>query len=155
MSIVFTFFDRATGATDVLDLPGYFQNYTWRPRHDAELWIGSAQSDDQTIWIKHPGSAAVSTSGLPFGLTNLTDQSGLGGFFTPDGSFWFSQKPTSDVTAPEIQIGSADDPAGPRFDLVRANQTLLDYWQLADGRILMPTYKSAPARSDIYAFDGA
>jgi hypothetical protein len=156
MSVDYTFFDRVTGAQDVLQLPGYFAaNAQWRPRQDAELWIGSAETDEMTTWIKRPGQAAVSISGLPSYLTEATNLSIPSGFFTPDGATWFSQKPTSDITAPEIQVGSADDPAGPRFDLVPANQTQGLYWQLPDGRILMPTYKKAPARSDIYAFDAA
>jgi hypothetical protein len=156
MSVVYTFFDRVTGAQDVWELPGYFAaNDQWRPRHDAELWVGSAQTDEMTAWIKRPGEAPVSISGLPFYLTEATNLSMPSGFFTPDGATWFSWKPTADITAPDIQVGSADDPAGPRLDLVPANQTQGLYWELPDGRILMPTYKKAPARSDIYAFDAA
>jgi hypothetical protein len=155
MSVIFTFFDRVTGATDVLQLPGYFANYEWRPRHDAELWIGSALVDDRTTWIKQPGAAATSISDLPLSLTEATNPSVPSGFFTPDGAYWFSQESMSIDAVPDIQVGSADDPTGPTFHLVSANQTLPVYWQLADGRILMPTYKSAPARSDIYAFDPA
>jgi len=150
----FTFVERATGAVDVFHLPASFGNVVWRPRR-AQLWIGSSYTDDPTIWIKTPGGPALSTSGWQFGLTDATNGSRVSGVFTADGAYWFNANfgPVETAAFSEIQLASADDPDGPRLDLVRPDETDLVYWQLADGRILMTTYKSVPARSDIYAFD--
>jgi hypothetical protein len=151
----FTLVDRVTGAEEVFQRPFSFVNFQWRPRR-AELWIGSAQTDDPTIWIKTPGGAAIAISGSPFGLYEASNPSQpTSGFFTPDGAYWFDATVGSTGAFLDISVGSADDPAGPRFDLAPLNEILLNYWQLADGRILMPTYKKVATRSDIYAFDPA
>jgi hypothetical protein len=74
--------------------------------------------------------------------------------FTADGRYWF---PTKTPNSPDsvVQVGLADDPMGPRFDLHPAGTTLVQYWELADGRILAPAFSTTATRSNVYVVDPA
>jgi hypothetical protein len=143
-----TFIERATGAKDVFTAPDFVGDYAWRPGHD-EVWFLTGQYPQETTWIKQPGGPTIETPGQ---LLGYTDDSGWSSFFTRDGASWFSSRaPTTDK--PIIQVGSADDPAGARFDVMPAGATSDVYWPLADGRILAPSWIKDPKRNDIYAVE--
>jgi hypothetical protein len=142
--------DWATGTQDSLapDFPlGGFQ---WRPGHD-EIWLQNAQPPDQSIWIKRPGVDPIEIAGL---MSDPFDDEQQQTTFTADGRYWF---PTKTPNSPDsvVQVGLADDPMGPRFDLHPAGTTLVQYWELADGRILAPAFSTTATRSNVYVVDPA
>jgi hypothetical protein len=148
-----TFTERTTGVTEVYAPPGFRLNsFEWRPGgHEAWLWY--PVDPQPTIWIKTPGGSATELPGYP---QVLTDDLGRSSAFTRDGAYWFSSR--APVTQqPIVQVGSADDPTGPRYDLVPAGSTVYQYWQLADGRILAPAFifTLGDERSDLYVVDPA
>jgi len=147
---LFTFIDRATSLQDVVEFPPYrIGSYEWRPGHD-EVWFQNAQIDPaqaRTISIKKPGAPAVE---IPGSLLAYSDGSGRASSFTHDGVYWFSSPATSSER-PIVQVGSADDPTGDRFDLAPAGTFSFNYWPLADGRLLVPaSVRSALDRNDLY-----
>jgi len=147
-----TFIERATGVRDSFDLPEESAGqYEWRPGHD-EAWFGGGSYSDPTISIKKPGAPPIVIRALPYGGTNsLVNGSSM---FTTDGAYWFSSTARPD-TVPIVQVGSADDPMGARFNLIPAGAYLGTYWRLADGRILTMAQRQNWKRSDVYAVDPA
>jgi hypothetical protein len=146
-----TFVERATGAEEVFDisaLPGI--NYEWRPGHD-EVWFLNGGFPQPSILIEKPGAPSVTVAALAYAYMDDSHGSSL---FTRDGGYWFSSRaPLS--AGPIMQVGSADDPAGERFDLAPAGTTSDSYWRLADGRILAPAFIRDRKRNDLYAVDPA
>jgi hypothetical protein len=151
----FIFVERATGLQDVVEFPPYrISSYEWRPGHDEvwfqNPWIDPAQAP--TISIKKPGAPAVEIPGFPF---PYGDPSGQASFFTHDGVYWFSSR-AAPGEPPIVQVGSADDPTGDRFDVAPAGTFSFNYWPVADGRLLVPTsVLSGFDRNDIYLADPA
>lgn len=52
-----------------------------------------------------------------------------------------------------MQIGSADDPSGPRANLIPPGTDLSQYWELADGRLLLAVSTSTSDVENLLAFD--
>jgi hypothetical protein len=149
-----TFIERATGFRDSLALSDDFGGqYEWRPGHE-EAWFWGGSYSNPTVSIKKPGAPPIVIPTLAYGLSD-NDRGGTS-MFTRDGAYWFSSRATPDQV-PIVQVGSADDPLGTRFDLlpIGARAFLSGYWRLADGRILtMAQHKNWP-RDDVYAVDPA
>jgi len=147
-----TFIERATGAVDVFapsDFMISYANQGWRPGHD-ELWFEISQYPQAIVAIKTPGGSAVEFQATAW--TYSDDRTQTGWFFSRDGAYWFSSRaPVGDPAI--IQVGSADDPMAPRYDVAPAGTSTDFYWRLADGRILVPAYLKDPDRSDLYALD--
>jgi hypothetical protein len=143
-----TFIERVTGAEDVFTPPPEFGigGLLFRPGHD-EVWFSDGQYPQPTLWIKKPGGPAVESSGLPY---EYADDSGGSSSFTRDGAYWFSSRAPAGER-PIVQVGSADDPNGARFDVVPAGANSDQYWQLADGRLLVPSWIDDGKRANIYA----
>jgi len=147
----YTFFDRVTGTEDVWEVPAAIAGgYEWRPGHD-EIWIGDGQAVPPSTVIKKPGVPPVSVAAWMFPLSDASG--GISSSFTRDGVYWFSAISGLEVGHPRIQVGSADDLNAPRFDLVPDGNLNYAYWQLADGRILIPTFVRGPTRTDIFVID--
>jgi hypothetical protein len=143
------FIERATGVQDAFEIPGYQGgSYEWRPGHD-EIWFPDGSYSDAKVWIKKPGQPAIMVSAMAISLPN--EQGGIS-IFTGDGAYWFSMRGMIDFR-PIMQVGSADDPAGERFDLLPLGTFASEYWQLADGRILAPGAPGGAGRTDIYVVD--
>jgi hypothetical protein len=156
------FFDYRAGATTNVTVPMSFPpgltgspftaSTDWRPG-TSEVWLESYDAA-QTIWIVDPTKPATSVTGAvldpegtPFGQVS---------YFTPDGAYWFSTTGNFNTSTPVVQVGSADDPAGPRLALNTADQYLDPVWQFADGRLLLSVYvKMADyeERADAILFD--
>ena len=119
--------DRLTGALEPFDAP--WGQAEWRPGHD-ELW-GTAYNPDGTgldenfIAIKRPGQPLVT---IPSAYLYR---------FTPDGSAWIAPSKPLDQTPSVEVIGLADDPTGPRRPLVPDGNSMIDLWQVDDGRVLV------------------
>lgn len=155
----FVTFDRDTGASAFVDwrtgdkepiaLPEARSSQAfWRPGHD-EVWFSAFSSQQPSLSIRRPGGFAVD---LPLAPTALTDDRWSDSIFTADGAWWFSS-PLSQGISPDVLVGSADDPSGPRFQVAPPATVLSVYSLLADGRILMPTWTSSPDRNNLYAVD--
>jgi hypothetical protein len=145
-----TLIERSTGAQEDVEIPAYQAgSYAWRPRHD-ELWFFAGSQLEPAVWIKKPGQPLIGTPGMPYALAN--DLSG-DSMFTGDGAYWFSSRGVDDDFRPILQVGSADDPQGDRFDLAPEGTQPGGYWQLADGRIVTAAWLRNPDRSDLYAVD--
>ena len=52
-----------------------------------------------------------------------------------------------------MQIGSADDPTGPRFDIVPEGGTLVGYWLVADGRLVTASHYSIARTQRVRVID--
>jgi len=143
------FVDWRTGDQEPIELPqpGWNQVY-WRPGHD-EAWFFAFSSQQPSLSIRRPGGFAVD---LPLWPTDLGDDRWFDSIFTADGAWWFSS-PFPQGTSPDVLVGSADDPTGPRFQVAPPATVLSLYSVLADGRILMPTWTSSPERNNLYAVD--
>jgi len=145
-----TFIERTTGVTDTLDLPpDSGGQYEWRPGHD-EAWFGSASYSRPTVTIKKPGAPPIEVPGMAYPQAD-NERNGTS-LFTHDGAYWFSSRAAPDEV-PIIQVGSADDPMGARFDLVPVGTYVGGYWHLVDGRLLTTAQIHDWHRSDVYVID--
>ncbi|HXJ21557.1 MAG TPA: hypothetical protein VMT03_15135 [Polyangia bacterium] len=152
-----TFFDYRDGVQQDFDVP--YQEFSipvWRPG-TAELWMSvGLGSDTAAIWIVEPGKPAISISGSGLQWAGALDASERITPFTPDGVYWFSSANTPDTSMPVTQIGLADDPSGPRFDLDTPNTYLEPVRDFANGRVLDAVYTKpddAETREDVSVFD--
>jgi hypothetical protein len=149
----FTFFDYRTGDQQEVDIPDdtYTLFMSWRPG-SAQVWFTGLGT---TVWILEPGKPAMSVDGRELSGYGAPDASGRGSPFTPDGAYWFSSVFTGTST-PVLQVGAADDPNGPLFDLNSPQQYIDPLGQLADDRLLvsvstkMEDYRT---REDTSSFD--
>jgi hypothetical protein len=155
---VATLVERTTSVQDVFQLfPFQIPDFQWRPGHD-ELWFSTGHAPDQppklTTSIKKPGEPVVEVPGTPFGNGEPDDDSIPRSYFTRDGAYWFTSRDTPSGR-PIVQVGSADDPTGDRFDLGPPGAISYEYWRLADGRLLVPVWTGIGGRNDVYAVDPA
>ncbi len=149
-------FDRSTGAVQAIDAS--FSNGMWRPGHD-EYWMaqnlgGSADYSGAPaapiqIWQPGTGTVTVDVATEPTGYYRVSD--GSQSPFTADGQHWFSFM-AGDGNRGQIFVGSADDPAGPTFPVNPLGTGPGDYWQLADGRLLVEASVGGNG-SDLYLLD--
>jgi hypothetical protein len=145
--------DAVTGEQERFDPPAgaCCSTFEWRPGH-AEVWLAFHEQVNMSSlpdgWIKEPGSPPRV---VPGHLVRTTTGQPRTTFFTPDGGYFFALPPTGGPA----QIGSADDPTGPRFDLVPYGGSLLRYWPLADGRLVTATHYNSLLRSEIRVIDPA
>ncbi|MFL5305252.1 MAG: hypothetical protein ACJ8F1_08565 [Polyangia bacterium] len=137
----FTLFDYHTGTTQPLDFGPSYVNAQWRPGHN-ELWVGVPDDKDVTpiFWVVTPGGSTITVQGVYF--------SG----FTLDGAYWFSTTDTN-MSAPALQIGLADDPTGPRVPYNPPGTTVQSQTVLPDGRVLESVYAQDQQRADVIAVD--
>ena len=110
------FIERTTGVRDSFEIPGYQGGfYEWRPGRD-EIWFPDGGYPDAKLWIKKPGEPVIEVAAMAYSFSNELGGSSL---FTRDGAYWFSMRGMIDFR-PIMQVGSADDPAGERFDITPA-----------------------------------
>ena len=137
------FIDWKTGDQEPFTvLPSAASLWSWRPGHD-EFWTGTIGG---SISMRAPGGRSAEYA---LEVTTLQDQGMFPSMFTPDGAFLFSVSTPADQYTP--QVGSADDPTGPTFAFPQG--TTFGYWNLADGRLLIPTFTEMPERTNAYVLD--
>jgi len=145
----FTFTDWAAGIPDSFSATVPVSGLVWRPGHD-EIWQANDRLPDPFVTIWKPGVAPAVFPGF---LLEVPDSAGQAPSFTPDGAYWFS---AADLyTAPRVEVTPAGDPAQPARDLAPANNTVLEFWPLADGRLLTAAFASSSQRCDVRAVDPA
>ena len=156
-------FDRSTGTAQSM---GTIYTYGfWRPGHD-EYWVppqNSYTSSSNTvpsvqIWRPDDGLTTIDiTTETPSGAplvpmtTYYRANDGSDTPFTADGGHSFSLE--NDNPRGRNLVGPADDPTAPRFPVNPAGTGPGQYWQLADGRLLVEAYVDDPSRNDIYLID--
>lgn len=59
---------------------------------------------------------------------------------TADGAYWFSTATPLDVAQTTIQVGAADDPTGPRYNLNPPGTFEYETWYLPDGKLSSASY---------------
>ena len=135
----YTFVDAMTGGEERFDAPAgaWGASVQWRPGR-AEVWLQFYRETLEVppfdAWIREPGSPPRA---VPLSLTMVLEEAAPPpSFFTRDGSYVFSRRPGRPGTPGAAQIGSADDPTGPRVDVIAAGSSLLGYWLVADGRLV-------------------
>ena len=148
--------DATTGEQERFDGPAGagWASPEWRPGR-AELWLAfydeAYTSTLPEAWIKQPGSPPVV---VPVYLQRPTAQYASGSsFFTPDGGYFFSWRPSQAGGLGTMQIGSADDPTGPRFDVAPDDSTSAGSWLLADGRLVTAAYYISHERNELRVVD--
>ncbi|HXJ21558.1 MAG TPA: hypothetical protein VMT03_15140 [Polyangia bacterium] len=145
----YTLFDYRAGLQQTADLPvplntlpGAFAlvfTAHWRPGTD-QVWV---RSGTDTV-ILEPNKPPASIPGRA-----------VGGF-TPDGAFWYSTSTLSQADSLVEQVGSADNPSGPRFDLNTPGEDIDPVSQFADGTLLVPVYtdiSDEQTRGDVSVLD--
>jgi len=154
----YTLVDAMTGEQERFDPPAGagWTTAEWRPGR-TELWL--AFNDEAFVttlpdaWIKQPGSPPRV---VPIYLHSPTsEQYGGSSFFTSDGTYVFSWRPSQVEGPGTLQVGSADDPTGPRFDLVPDGSNGGVSRQLADGRLVTEGYYVSQQRSEVRVVDPA
>ena len=153
-----TFFNTHSDTQQVVDVPAldpysFFQP-VWRPGTSQVWFTVGSYGTTPTVWIVSPGESPISVPGVS--LTPVGN-AGFGvwedNLFTADGAHWFSSPSPPDDATPMIQVGRADEPTGPRFDLIPQGTLLFNAWLLADGRMLTAVYTDFAPRSDVFAVD--
>jgi hypothetical protein len=154
----YTLVDAVTGEQERFDPPAGagWASVEWRPGR-TELWFAFHDEAFVTTlpdaWIKQPG---MPPRVVPVYLHSPTsEQYGGSSFFTSDGTYFFSWR-RSQVEGPgTMQVGLADDPTGPRFDVVPEGSNGSVYRQLADGRLVTAGYYVSQQRSELRVVDPA
>ena len=82
--------------------------------------------------------------GMPYGGAQFA--------FTPDGRYWLSLAGPMDQQG-AVQIGSTDDPSGPRVNLTPPGTNLFQYWPLVDGRLLAAVWTRTRDINNVFAVD--
>ncbi len=125
----------------------------WRPGHD-EVWFMSSQPWQAVTSVRTPEGGAADYPLWPVSLYAVDSDDDESPIFTTDGRYLFSSPPTSSAgQTGSPQVGSADDPDAPRFDLVPAGSEASEYRQLADGRLLIAAWTWSPDETNLYAVD--
>jgi len=148
----FTFFDRSSGAQQSIDIgqSGLFGE--WRPGTN-EAWVlapAPNYHDSGTVWILRPDAPPVS---VPDANISTYVRAGLSSNFTPDAAYWYSTTPTTDAGTNIYQVGAADDPTAPRYNLNPPATNLSGNWYLPNGRFLTASYAKDYHRSDANLLD--
>ncbi|HXJ21556.1 MAG TPA: hypothetical protein VMT03_15130 [Polyangia bacterium] len=145
-----TFFDYRANDTEVVDFGVPVFSGEWRPQH-SDFWAASrtwnADATVETViqWILSPTAAPIMVPNLDTAVPT----------FTPDGSYWLST-PDFDMTKSRVQVGPADDPNGPKFQLNPANTSADPIWILDDDRLVASVYTKdtdIEARTDAIVLD--
>jgi hypothetical protein len=138
---IFALFDLWTGVSQTIDLHESLVTFTWRPG-TPELWVETSDpTGGNTLWVVQTDGSAVSFPGDD--LSHFSD----------DGAYWFSGGTLMDNGTQVMNVGIADDPAAPQYQMNPPN-TFLDYlWELPDGRLLMTDYVKEETRSDVTLLD--
>ena len=128
----------------------------WRPGRN-ELWFTG--SGDSSLPAPHIWKPDTALSILPaFPSSSYLAPTGPFSAFTRDGSRWFSYRWLPEQGQSAFFVGSADDPAGPAFQLrppvvqLGAGTTLDSHWELADGKLLTAAWTDL-TRMDYYLVD--
>jgi hypothetical protein len=146
----FTFFDRSSGSAQLIAVGQQAQFTQWRPGTD-EAWVTSFDTQP-TVWVLRPDASPVSVPGVA--LSGVSANIGvMQQSFTADGAYWFAQTPTAADNTNIIQVGSADDPAGPRYDLNPPATFVYHAWYLPDDRVLATSYVKDTSRADANVVD--
>ncbi len=147
-----TFLDWRTGEQRPIDITAEAGsgNPSWRPGRD-EVWFTAIEPGGATTSVRTPDGGAFDAVLWPVQENQLDTQTGS--IFTADGTYVFSVAPEPPAGAPAIQVGSADDPSAPRFDLAPAGSAVFGYWRLADGRLLVSSGTVVSEIADISAVD--
>jgi hypothetical protein len=117
----------------------------WRPGR-AELWIYTF-SDNFAVWRPDTG-LKKGIQATPTLYDRAPD--GKRSIFTRDGRHWFS---TDGSDRPTISVGSADNPAGPRWPLNPLGTATTSHWETDDGRVLFGAWTIDENRKDYYLLD--
>jgi hypothetical protein len=155
-SLHYTLVDAMTGGEERFDAPAGagWASVEWRPGH-AELWLqfyrDTLEQPPFDGWIKEPG---LPPRVVPLYLRFVTEAAVRPrSFFTRDGSYVFSLR-LARSGPPAVQVGSADDPTGPRFDITAEGSFLVGYWLVADGRLVTAAaYSPSSQRNEIRVID--
>ncbi len=142
-------FDVSTGTTQPI---GEANQGSWRPGHD-DFWMVpySAYGTDVQIWQAGIGMTTTTINASLATYNRVGDNSG-GSPFTPDGRHWFSFV-IDNADRGQMFVGPADDLTAPTFPVNPPGTGPGQYWQLADGRLLVEAYVSDSQRNDIYLVD--
>ena len=153
----FTFFDSHSHTQQVVEVPGLgaylFIQQAWRPGTSQVWFTAGSYGTTPTVWIVSPGASPISVPGVSLTPVGNAGSGWWQNLFTADGAHWFSSPSPPDDPTPMIQVGRADDPTGPRFDLIPEGTQLFNAWLLADGRMLTAVYTDFAPRSDVFAVD--
>jgi hypothetical protein len=142
-----TLFNWVTSEAQQIDVSDC-SAWEWRPGHE-ELWL---TINDGTLRIWRPETGVIAMPVAP--VQNARAPNGTFSIFTSDGNYWFSMRPgqeSSDEQA--LYVGSADDPAGPAYQVTPAGAQIYSHWELADGRILAGAWTTFGDRRDYYLVD--
>ena len=145
-----TLFNWVTSETQEIDgsASSSIIGWEWRPGHE-ELWL---TMNDGTLGIWKPETGVTAMPVAP--VQNAQAPSGTLSIFTSDGNYWFSMRPGQDSSGGQaLYVGSADDPAGPAYQVTPAGAQVYSHWELADGRILAGAWTTFDYRKDYYLVD--
>jgi hypothetical protein len=115
----------------------------WRPATD-ELWFQTLPAGFGT-WSPDTGTRFHAAT-----LASYERPRAPASIFTQDGRHWFSRV---DGAPPAWFVGQTDAPDAPGLRLNPPGTQTRRHLELADGRLLVEAWTSAPARSDIYLVD--
>jgi len=148
----YTFFDFRTGVQQTVQIDARPISHIWRPG-TSELWVtaGGDTNDAYATWIVRPDAPALVVPGAYPESVYTGRSSALP--FTEDGAYWFFTTTSLDSATQVIQVGRADDPAGPAFPLNPPSTFLSLALPLADGRMLTTAYAKDQNRSDVALVD--
>ncbi len=142
-----TLFNWVTSETQEICASGC-SSWEWRPGHE-ELWLTIT---DGTLGVWKPETGVTAMPVAP--VQNAQAPSGRNSIFTRDGNYWFSLRPGREPGGrPALYVGSADDPAGPAYQVTPAGAQIYSHWELADGRILAGAWTTTDDRKDYYLVD--
>lgn len=150
----FSFFDRTSGAQQTVDVGQPAQFGEWRPG-TSEAWIMAVLlqwRDPGTVWILRPDAPTVSVPDASLFVVN-TNGIQSGSNFTADGTYWYSTTARMDSGTSIYQVGAADDPTGPRYDLNPPATFNDGDWYLPNGKFLSTNYVKDYDRADANLLD--
>ena len=144
----FTFFDRSSGTQQSVDIGQSALFAEWRPGTN-EAWVlapAPDYHDSGTVWILRPDAPPVS---VPDANISTYLRPGIDSNFTPDAMYWYSTDAGTNI----YQVGAADDPTAPRYNLNPPATFLSGNWYLPNGRFLTANYAKDYHRSDANLLD--
>jgi hypothetical protein len=144
-----TFFEYRTGVQQAVDVP---PPLNFPPGPQALLFSMRWRPGTDQAWVWSGTDTVVLEPNQP--QTLIAGRTAIG--FTPDGAHWLSRATADMSDTPVIQIGAADDPTGPRFDLNTPDEELDPINQFADGTVLVPVYTKIgdeQTRGDVSVLD--